>query len=69
MAGIEILFTNARLADGSLKDIGVAEGRIVSMDEGPVTGQLACNVWACGEQLHPGFPGRATIRAGVLEHA
>lgn len=31
MAGIETLFTQAKLADGSLNDIGVASGRIVSI--------------------------------------
>ena len=31
MAGIETLFTNAKLADGSLNDVGVASGRIVSI--------------------------------------
>ncbi|MBM7047515.1 amidohydrolase family protein [Rhizobium lusitanum] len=32
MSAIETLFTRAKLADGSIKDIGVADGRIVSIE-------------------------------------
>ena len=33
MSAIETLFTWARLADGSTKDIGVANGRVVPIEE------------------------------------
>lgn len=54
MAGIETLFTNAKLADGSLKDIGVAGGRIVSI--APVGTQAASGkVDIAGALLVPSF--------------
>lgn len=41
MADIETVFTNARLPDGSLKNIGVADGRIVSLEPaGEATGPV-----------------------------
>jgi cytosine deaminase len=55
MAGIETLFTNARLADGSLKDIGVAEGRIVSIAPAGGGKAEARQVDIAGALLVPGF--------------
>lgn len=55
MAEIETVFTNARLPDGSLKDIGVASGRIVSLEPaGKATGS-AKTVDLQGELVVPGF--------------
>lgn len=55
MAGIETLFTNAKLADGSLKDIGVAAGRIVSIETAGTTAEAAQQVDTAGALLVPGF--------------
>jgi cytosine deaminase len=55
MAGIETLFTNAKLADGSLKDIGVAAGRIVSIETAGTTAGAAQQVDIAGALLVPGF--------------
>ncbi|MGQ3212655.1 MAG: amidohydrolase family protein [Shinella sp.] len=55
MAGIETLFTNAKLADGSLKDIGVAGGRIVSIEAAGATSGAAGQVDIAGALLVPGF--------------
>ncbi|AOF89114.1 amidohydrolase family protein [Sinorhizobium sp. RAC02] len=55
MAGIETLFTNAKLADGSLKDIGVAAGRIVSIEAAGTTSGAAGHVDIAGALLVPGF--------------
>lgn len=55
MAGIETLFTNAKLADGSLKDIGVAAGRIVSIEAAGVTTGAARQVDIAGALFVPGF--------------
>lgn len=55
MARIETLFTNAKLADGSLKDIGVAAGRIVSIETAGATTGAARQVDIAGALLVPGF--------------
>lgn len=55
MAGVETLFTNAKLADGSLKDIGVAAGRIVSIEAAGATAGAAGQVDIAGALLVPGF--------------
>ena len=55
MAGIETLFTNAKLADGTLKDIGVAEGRIVSIAPAGSGKSEARQVDIAGALLVPGF--------------
>lgn len=55
MAGIETLFTNAKLADGSLNDIGVAAGRIVSIEAAGTTTGAAGQVDIAGALLVPGF--------------
>jgi cytosine deaminase len=55
MAGIDTLFTNAKLADGSLKDIGVAAGRIVSIETAGATTGAARQVDIAGALLVPGF--------------
>ena len=55
MAGIETLFTNAKLADGTLKDIGVAGGRIVSIAPAGAVQDAAAQVDIGGALLVPGF--------------
>jgi len=55
MARIETLFTNAKLAGGSLKDIGVAAGRIVSIETAGTTAEAAQQVDIAGALLVPGF--------------
>ena len=55
MAGIETLFTNAKLADGTLKDIGVAGGRIVSIAQAGAARDVAEQVEIGGALLVPGF--------------
>jgi cytosine deaminase len=55
MARIETLFTNAKLADGSVKDIGVAAGRIVSIETAGATTGAARQVDIAGALLVPGF--------------
>jgi cytosine deaminase len=55
VSGIETLFTQVKLADGSLNDIGVAGGRIVSITPvGSVTGAPA-TIDLGGALLVPGF--------------
>lgn len=49
------LFTNARLADGSLKDIAVADGRIVSIEAPGTAGASRETVDLAGALLVPGF--------------
>ncbi|MXN48908.1 amidohydrolase family protein [Shinella kummerowiae] len=55
MARIDTLFTNAKLADGSLKDIGVAAGRVVSIENAGATAGAARQVDIAGALLVPGF--------------
>ncbi|WP_439616477.1 amidohydrolase family protein [Shinella sp.] len=55
MAGIETLFTNATLADGSLKDIGVAGGRIVSIEPAGAAPRASATVDIAGALLVPAF--------------
>ncbi len=51
----EILFTNARLADGSLSDIGVAAGRIVSIAPAGAASDAARRTDIAGALLVPAF--------------
>ena len=51
----EILFTNARLADGSLSDIGVAAGRIVSIAPAGAASDAARRIDIAGALLVPAF--------------
>lgn len=55
MTDIETLFTNAKLADGSLRDIGVAGGRIVSIAPAGMAGEAGRRVDIAGALLVPGF--------------
>jgi cytosine deaminase len=55
MTVIETLFTNAKLADGSFKDIGVAGGRIVSIAPAGAAGEAGRRVDIAGALLVPGF--------------
>jgi len=55
MTVIETLFTNAKLADGSVKDIGVAGGRIVSIAPAGAAGEAGRRVDIAGALLVPGF--------------
>ena len=55
MAGIDTLFTNARLADGTLKDIGVTAGRIVSIVLAGTASGASSRVDIAGALLVPGF--------------
>ena len=55
MAGIETLFTNAKLADGSLTDIGVAGGRIVSIAPSGTASSASRRVDIAGALLVPAF--------------
>jgi len=55
MTDIETLFTNAKLADGSFKDIGVAGGRIVSIAPAGTSGEAGHCVDIAGALLVPGF--------------
>jgi cytosine deaminase len=55
MAGIETLFTNAKLADGSRKDIGVAGGRIVAIEPAGATSVGSRTVDIAGALLVPAF--------------
>ncbi|MBB5043727.1 amidohydrolase family protein [Shinella fusca] len=55
MTVIETLFTNAKLADGSFKDIGVAGGRIVSISPAGAGGEAGRRVDIAGALLVPGF--------------
>jgi len=55
MTVIETLFTNAKLADGSVKDIGVAGGRIVSIAPAGAAGEAGHRVDIAGALLVPGF--------------
>lgn len=51
----EILFTNAKLADGSLSDIGVAGGRIVSIAPADGASDAARKIDIAGALLVPAF--------------
>lgn len=55
MAGIDTLFTNAKLADGSLKDICVVAGRIVSIMPAGTSTEAAHQVDIAGALLVPAF--------------
>ncbi len=55
MAGIETLFINAKLADGTLNDIGVAGGRIVSIVPAGSAADAAESVDIAGALLVPAF--------------
>jgi len=55
MADIETLFTNAKLADGTLNDIGVAGGRIVSIAPAGSAADAAKSVDIAGALLVPAF--------------
>ena len=55
MDAIETLFTNAKLADGSLKDIGVANGRIVSITPAGLRGNQTATIDIEGALLAPSF--------------
>lgn len=55
MTDIETLFTNAKLANGSLRDIGVAGGRIVSIAPAGMAGEAGRRVDIAGALLVPGF--------------
>lgn len=55
MAGIETLFTNAKLADGTLNDIGVAGGRIVSIAPAGSAADAAKSLDIAGALLVPAF--------------
>ena len=51
----ETLFTNAKLADGSLRDIGVAGGRIVSIAPAGAASNAASKIDIAGALLVPAF--------------
>ena len=51
----ETLFTNAKLADGSLRDIGVAGGRIVSIAPAGAASDAASKIDMAGALLVPAF--------------
>ncbi|WP_242220813.1 amidohydrolase family protein [Shinella zoogloeoides] len=51
----ETLFTNAKLADGSLRDIGVAGGRIVSIAPAGAASDAASKIDIAGALLVPAF--------------
>lgn len=55
MAEIETLFTRAKLADGSLSDIGVAGGRIVAIVPTGALADAALQVDIAGALLVPAF--------------
>ncbi|EJK81384.1 amidohydrolase family protein [Rhizobium sp. AP16] len=55
MSPIETLFTRAKLADGSLKDIGVSGGRIISIEPSSAEAPLAESVDLGGALVVPGF--------------
>ena len=55
MAGIETLFTHAKLADGSLKDIGVSGGRIVAIEPSGTIPTGSRTVDITGALLVPAF--------------
>lgn len=55
MAEIETLFTRAKLSDGSLNDIGVAGGRIVSIQPAGTLAAAARQVDIAGALLVPAF--------------
>ena len=69
MAEIETLFTRAKLADGSLNDIGVAGGRIAAIAPTGTLAGTAPQVDIAGALLVPAFvEGVATLpdEAGLL---
>lgn len=51
----DTLFTNAKLADGSLKDIGVVHGRVVSIAPAGATSDAARKIDIAGALLVPAF--------------
>lgn len=55
LSPIETLFTRAKLADGSVKDIGVSGGRIVSIEPSSLETPLAETVDLGGALTVPGF--------------
>ena len=55
MAEIETVFTNARLADGSLADIGVSGGRIAAISPASAAGGAGSTVGLGGALVVPGF--------------
>lgn len=55
MAGIETLFTNAKLADGLLMDVGVAGGRIVAIEPAGTLAAATKKVDIAGALLVPAF--------------
>ncbi|WP_349959806.1 amidohydrolase family protein [Rhizobium sp. ZPR3] len=55
MSTIETLFTRAKLADGSIKDIGVTSGRIVSIEETKAPATAAEVIDLEGVLVVPGF--------------
>ncbi|HEV7247998.1 MAG TPA: amidohydrolase family protein [Shinella sp.] len=55
MAGIETLFTHAKLADGSRKDIGVSGGRIVAIEPAGTIPTGSRTVDITGSLLVPAF--------------
>jgi cytosine deaminase len=55
MTGMETLFTNAKLPDGSLSDIGVSGGRIVSIVPSGASSDLPGAVDIAGALLVPAF--------------
>ena len=63
----ETLFTNAKLADGSLKDIGVAGGRIVSIAPAACAGVTTRSGAACRAPLSGADSATAhiTVQAGL----
>ncbi|WP_168879539.1 amidohydrolase family protein [Rhizobium sp. P28RR-XV] len=55
MSAIETLFARAKLADGSTKDIGVADGHIVSIEEAGATVSTSQTIDLEGALVVPGF--------------
>jgi len=55
LSTIETLFTRAKLADGSIKDIGVTNGRIVSIEEAKAPAAASEVIDLEGALVVPGF--------------
>lgn len=55
MTPIDTLFINAKLADGSLWDIGVADGRIASITSAGSTASVGDTIDLAGALIVPGF--------------
>jgi cytosine deaminase len=55
LSGIETLFARAKLADGSTRDIGVTDGRIVSLEETGASTAAAETIDLGGALVVPGF--------------